>query len=728
MKRYRALIPFLIFFLRAVACGREDDSSRPKIGLVLGGGGALGISHIGVLRVLEEQRVPIDYICGTSMGAIIGGLYANGMSPDEIQAFLEGLDWNEVMSDETPRRELYFRRKLESQRYVIKMGVGREGLKLGTGLAAGQKFNNLLQLQVQRTADITDFDQLPIPYRAVATDLQAGAAYVIDHGDLSRAMRASMAVPGAFTTVELDGRLLVDGGIVNNLPVDVAREMGADLIIAVDVGSASDHVEMEELESLPGILARTYAIMQRPEQIKQFETADIGLRPKLADFTASQFHRVSELVPPGEAAARAQLAELSTLSISPEEYQRYLERQRRADPPPPRIKSVEVAGNHRVSERSIRGRIYSEPGALFDPRVTEHDLMRVFGIGEFEQVLRELEKSADGSSTLTYEVMEDPVGPLYLAAGIRLHSNFENDTDWSVLLNLTRRSLNALGAEWRNEVVLGTTQGVLSEFYQPLNYGGYFFVAPTVDFRSEIQDLYDDKDHVAEYNVDTSEVVIDFGVQLRHFAELRVGPVVGNGQGNVKIGLAGLPEFDDDFVGPAFSLIVDREDRTYFSREGYYFMVEGFFPDEAYGGDVSYNKLSVAARKNYSINDHTVTVELKYGGSLGTDLPGYTQFTLGGPIGFSGLAKDQFRGSTLGVGSLGYRYRLKELPSQLGKGIYALTWGDVGNVWEDEMNSDVRYGATVGLGVDLNFAPLAITYGYAAGGYHSFYFSLGNQF
>ena len=258
-----------------------------------------------------------------------------------------------------------FRRKFEDQRYLIEMGVGRKGLKMGAGMAAGQKFNNLLQLQVQRSATITDFNQLSIPYRAVATDLKSGGAYVIDHGNLARAMRASMAVPGAFTPVEIDGRLMVDGGIVNNLPVNVAKAMGADIIIAVDVGAASDIVDPEKLKSIAGILSRTYAIAQRPEQIEQFKQADIGLQPELADFSASQFARVSELIPKGEEAARAKVAEFRKLSVDIEEYNAYLARHRRANPTDIRIDSVEVSGQSRVSEKSIRGRIQSKAGEPF---------------------------------------------------------------------------------------------------------------------------------------------------------------------------------------------------------------------------------------------------------------------------------------------------------------------------------------------------------------------------
>ncbi len=719
----------VLALVAASSTAENVSTNRPRIGLVLGGGGALGISHIGVLKVLEEERVPIDCIAGTSMGAIIAGLYASGMSPDEIEAFLAGLNWDEVMSDHTPRRELFFRRKLEDQRYLVELGIGRHGLKMGTGLAAGQKFNNELQLQVQRSADVTDFDRLPIPYRAVATDLMSGKAYVMGHGNLARVMRASMAVPAVFTAVELEGHLLVDGGIVNNLPVDVVEAMGADIIIAVDVGSSSDEVNRDDLKSIGGVLGRTYAIAQRPEQLENFQRADIGLQPDLTGFTASQFDRVLELVPKGEEAAREAVTKLRALSLDEETYQARITSQRRSPPEAMILDSVKVSGNKRVNEKAIRGRIYSRPGEPFSESAMRHDLMRVYGIGEFEQVLYHLEQKEDGSGVLSYETTEKPAGPLYLSIGLNLRSDFENDADWNILLNLTRRSMNALGGEWRNELQLGSTQAVLSEFYQPLNYGGILFVAPVVEYRSEREDVYDEKDHIAEYDVQTTEGRLDFGIQLRHYAELRVGPIWGVGKATVETGSAGLPEFDETYFGPAFSLIVDRKDRTYFARKGYYLAVQGLFPREEAGGDNSFDKVAALASINHSLGDHTLMLTLQYGDSLGSDLPGYAQFTLGGASSFAGLAEDQFRGSSLGVASVGYRYRLMPLPSQIGRAVYAVSRFDVGNVWEDDIDTDdLRYGVGVGLGVDTAMGPIYLTYGVADGGYRRLYFSLGSIF
>ena len=702
---------------------------RPRIGLALGGGGALGFAHIGVLKVLEEHRIPVDYIAGTSMGSIVAGLYACGMSPDEMQVFLEGLDWNEVMSDATPRRELYFRRKQDDQRYLFEIGLNFDGPVVGTGMAAGQKFSNLMQFITLRTASVTNFDLLPIPYRAVATDLETGGAYVIDHGNLATAMRASMAVPGAFTPVELDGHLLVDGGVVNNLPVDVVRAMGADIIIAVDVGSASDKVEREKLHTLGGILGRTYAIAQRPNSIEQLRQAEIGIQPALEGFTASQFNRVAELIPHGTAAAQEKAAELSELSVSPEAYADFLARQRRAAPRAIEINRIAVAGHKRVGEDVIRGRIRSRTGSVFDEESVNLDLMRIYGIGEFEQVLFRLEEDSTGKRILSYDVREKAWGPLYLAYGLRLQSDFEKDAQWAMLLNVTRRSINALGAEWRNEMEIGSVQEILSEFYQPLDTGGVLFVAPKIEYRSEIERVYNHDDHIADYDVRRLEGRLDFGIQLRRHAEFRVGPLWGTGEAEVETGAADLPEFDEDYAGWSVGCIVDRQDRTLFAREGYYLQVQGLFADRDMGGDVDFDKITGVLRHQQSFGNHTLAVGLQGGTSLGSELPGYAQFKLGGPFGFAGLAEGQFRGSYLGVASLGYRYRLLALPSQLGRGVYFLTRFDTGNVWQDEVDTgDLRYGGALGLGADTALGPLYLAYGAADGGYGRFYLSLGTAF
>lgn len=725
----RLLIVALLVAGGSVSVRGQDRPSRPSIGVALGGGGALGFAHIGVLRVLEELRIPVDYIAGTSMGSIIAGLYASGMSPDEMEAFLTGLDWTEVMSDETPRRELFFRRKQEDQRYLFEMGLNFDGPVMGSGMAAGQKFNNLMQLITLRSASITNFDELPIPYRAVATDLAAGAPYVIAHGNLATAMRASMAVPGVFTPVEMDGRVLVDGGVVENLPVRVVREMGADIVIAVDVGSASDTVAPEKLKTLGGILGRTYAVAQRPNSLEQLRMAEIALQPPLGRFTAGQFHRVAEIIPVGQQAAESRTNELAAHGVSAEAYAAFLARQRRSAPTNLLVSAVDIIGAQRVSEKSIRGRIRSEPGAVFDEAAVRLDLLRVYGIGEFEQVLFRLDPAEDGTRVLRYDVREKHWGPLYLAYGLNLQSDFDNDAVWAMLVNVTRRSLNELGGEWRNELEIGSRQILESELYQPLDAGGIVFVAPSFAYRSEIESLYEGDERIADYDIEQLEGRLDLGVQLRHYAELRVGPVRGTGRAEVDVGSPDLPEPDEEYAGLNFNLIVDRLDRTLFAREGYYVQLGGIFAREDVGGERDYDKLFGRVLKQQSFGDHTLTATVAGGSSLDSDLPVYAQYQLGGPFGFAGLAEGQFRGSYLGVASFGYRYRVKQLPSQLGRAVYALTRYDVGNVWDDDVDTgDLRHGAAVGLGADTVLGPVYLMYGRADGGYDRFYFSIGTAF
>jgi len=711
------------------AMAESDTPSRPKVGLVLGGGGALGLSHIGVLKVLEENRIPVDYIAGTSMGSIIAGLYASGMAPGEIESFLESLNWDDVLSDATPRRELFFRRKFEDQRFLFEVGLGRNGIKVGTGMAAGQKFNNLMQYITLRVAGVTNFNDFSIPYRAVATDLASGKPFVIDRGNLGLAMRASMAVPGVFTPMEWNGHVLVDGGVVDNLPVDVVKAMGADVIIAVDVGSSSDHVDPRQFASLGGILGRTYAIAQRPRQLEQFARADIGIQPDLDGMTASQFARVADFIPRGEAAAQAHADALRALSVPEDSYRDFLARHRKPMPEGLMVTDVQVTGNQRVATPVMEGRIRTRPGQPLDFDTVQLDLMRMYGVGEFERILFTLEPTSPDGGRVTYDAREKASGPLYFKYGLNLSTDFDNASDWAMLLNLTRMSINDLGAEWRNDMQVGSVLDLFSEFYQPLDAGGVFFVAPNIQYRSDIEDIYDGKQRVAEYDVTSVESRLDLGVQLRHYAEFRTGPWWGTGRADVETGSTDLPELDEDFAGWSVGLVVDRQDRTVFARDGYFFSAQASFARESFGGDRDFEKGELEARSYHSVGDHTAALGVRAGSAFNSDLPEYASLTLGGPFNFAGLAEDQFRGSYLGVGTIEYRYRLATLPAQLGRAIFTTMRFDAGNVWPDEFDTgDLRYGGSVGLGVDSAAGPIYAGYGRAEGGYDLVYLSLGTAF
>jgi NTE family protein len=729
--RSATLITCLALACAAGAQAEVVSTNRPRVGLVLGGGGALGFAHVGVLKSLEAQRIPIDYIGGTSMGAIVAGLYAIGMSPEEIEAFLLGLDWWDVLSDSTPRKDLEFRQKEDDGRYFgLELGLKRSGLAMSTGFASGQKFNNLLEAMAQRVAGIDDFDNLPIPYRAVATDVEKGEMVILSSGRVATAMRASMAVPGAFTPVHRDGRVLVDGGIVNNIPVDVVKAMGADVIIAVDVGAPSPEKKADRADTLTDVLGRTYAIMQRPKQEAQMAQAQIVLQPATWAYSASEFHRVSEIMPVGAVAADAARDRLSKYAVSGDEYDAFLKRQRRPMPSPPEISKVTIDGCKRVSPRVIEHRVFSKAGQPLSLETVQRDLRRMYGLGEFQQIQFHTRPQDDGRSELLYDVTEKPWGPTYVRLGLKMQSDFENDARWGILLNVTRRSINARGAEWRNEAEIGNRQRALSEFYQPVDERGFFFVAPSVEYDNRIENVYEDEDKVAEYDVTATKARLDVGIQLRHYAELRVGPVWGTAKADVSTGSSDLPEGEENLAGIGVRLVSDRLDRSVFPRSGLRLEIDYTGMNEDLGGDRTYDRLFGYFKDFYSIEDHTIQIGLTGGSCLGTDLPGYDSFKLGGPLLFSGLSEGQRRGSYIGVATLGYRYRVMRLAPSLGQALYVMMRADLGNVWNDpdDVGDDLLLGGSAGVGLDTIAGPILLAYGYADDGSSCAYFSLGTSF
>src|SRR6188508_435993 len=315
-----------LFLLICLGLGTaQPQAARPRIGLVLSGGGARGAAHIGVLKVLEENRVPIDAIAGTSMGAVVGGLYASGLSAADIERVMTSVDWQDAFRDRPARKDLNFRRKLEDQNFLVKFPLGLKGrrFRLPRGLVQGQKLTQLLRGLTLPVAQVQDFDDLAIPFRAVATDIVTGDRVVLDHGDLTTAMRASLSAPGVFAPVEIDGRLLVDGGLSSNLPVDVAREMGVDVLIVVDCGFPL--LERNKLDSVATVTNQMLAILIRhnaSEQRKTLGERDVIIDPALGDFSSLDFSDHEKAMNIGEQAARGAEARLAALGVPAAEFQR----------------------------------------------------------------------------------------------------------------------------------------------------------------------------------------------------------------------------------------------------------------------------------------------------------------------------------------------------------------------------------------------------------------------
>ncbi len=431
---------------------------RPRIGLVLSGGGARGAAHIGVLKVLEELHVPIDYIAGTSMGSIVGGSYASGNTIDQMLIDISTIKTADLATDAPPRQDIAFRRKQDDLKNYIGPELGARGgsLLLPKGVVTGVGLEAMLR-DLAKVKGSIDFDRLPIPFRAVATDLATGKMVVFRSGDLAAVMRASMSVPGAIAPAELDGKMLVDGGLTRNLPVDVARDMGADVVIAVNLGTPL--MRPDQINSLLGVTGQMINILTEQNvqaSLASLKPSDILILPELGDYSAGDFDHMPDTVSIGEAAARKVAAQLSRYSLPPKAV---CGAPAPADgsgrpPTPDRCDEIRVEGLHRVNPKVVIEEMQTQAGKPLDTKVIDADMRRIYGRGDFEHVGYHLIEEP-GKRILVVDAVEKSWGPDYLRFGLALSSDFEGDAYFNVLASYRRTWLNSLGGEWRNDVQFG---------------------------------------------------------------------------------------------------------------------------------------------------------------------------------------------------------------------------------------------------------------------------------
>jgi NTE family protein len=710
----------------------QEPADRPRVGVALSGGGARGIAHVGVLRALEVLRVPVDVIGGTSMGAIVAGLYASGLGPDEIETALREVDWERVLSDKPLPGALEFRRREDDRRYVweMEMGVDSDGLQVPSGLIAGQELGELLRRQTFDVAAIDSFDRLPIPFVAIATDVRTGLAVVLRSGDLPTALRASMAIPTVFTPVELDGQLLVDGGLTDNLPVDEVRALGADVVVAVDVSLPIDRDD--EIRSPFDVLERSAAIVSRTRVAEQLARADVVITPNLEGYGLFDFEKAERLADLGAEAAEAEGTRFRDWSLSPEAWDWYRGRHRTPPAPPARVEQVRFDIPGWLDVRRRDARITTRPGDPLSPESLEEDAARLYALGEFERV----GWSIDRGVVLTYRADEKPWGPSYLDAGLRLVLDSGGDdfrtgiVTYDAVIDLNRRQIGARGAEWRNDLRLGETAGVETEWDQPLDFAGRWFVAGGGAWLSSQQSVFEAGRLAAEYGVDRAEARMEGGRRLGRSAELRVGIRGARIDAEVEAGSADLPELHVGYGALAARAVVDRLDDVSFPHEGIYLKLEGLLSRESLGSHLSYDRVELEARGFASTGPHTGFAGVTMGSSLGSDLPAYAAFRLGGFLSLSGFGEGALRGPYLGVARIGYLYRFATIPPAL-RGIYLAAWGEGGNVWDEGRDirlGDLLWSGTLALGADTGIGPVFVAYGAAEAGDDRVYVALGTLF
>lgn len=717
----------------ATPAAADTATARPRIGLVLSGGGARGGAHIGVLKVLEELRVPVDMIVGTSAGSIVGSAYASGLPLKDIETEMQGLSTSTLFHD-VSREDTPYRRKADDAINYLgpEMGLSLNGLSLPKGAVAGVSLEAVLRRLTRRQAS-TNFDRLPIPFRAVATDLASAEMVVISQGQLALAARASMAVPGAVNPVEIDGRLLVDGGLKRNLPVDVARKMGADVVIAINIGTPL--LKRQQITSLLSVTDQVLRILTDANvelSLKELTPRDVLIKPDLKDISSSAFDRLREASMQGELAAREASAQLARYSLSEPAYQAHLKlRERTEGDAALVIDEVRVVGTRVVNPEVVLAAMETRAGAPLDVQQLDRDIKRIYSRGDFESVNYTLTEEPGEGRVLIAEVTEKSWGPNFLRFGLSLSSDFEGNSLFNLLASHRWTWLNALGAEWRNDLQLGQTDRLMSEWYQPLTERQHAFVAPRIELADEPFDLYNPESdkRLARFRRQSSEFGLDLGTPLGNGGEARLGVV----RGRVRFAddTSFVPASDlagrTQVGGVLARLRLDRLDSLSFPRSGYAADARVFFSRPDLGADDDYTKAALSVQAATHWGPHVLRAAVRAGGNLKAgSLPGHELFKLGGFLQLSGYQTGQLLGTDMRFGRLIYNYRLSG-PGFL-DGMYAGASLEAGRISDLDLLGAAprtRRGASLYFAIDTPIGPFYLAYGAGDGGNRAAYLFLG---
>ena len=714
----------------ALSPGDAAQVERPRVGLVLGGGGARGAAHIGVLKELERRRIPIDAIAGTSVGAIVGGLYATGMSASELESLLGSLDWAGALSDKPDREDLSFRRKQDDAEVPIDFELGLRGtsLVLPKGVVQGQNLDLLLRELTLDVSHIDDFNELPIPFRAIASDIERGEIHVMAGGDLAQAIRASMSVPAVFTPVRMDGRLLVDGGIVGNLPVDVMQAMDVDVIIAVDVEFPL--YTPEQLQSALTISEQMLTILIRKETLRQIERLgedDILIRPNLGIYASTDFTNVLDTVEPGRLAVGEQSAKLDNIALDERAWIAHLAARGKPSEPASHLAFVRVVHDGKLAPRVLESRLDVEAGDPIDHAVLARNADYLYGLQLYEQVSYRLVEE-DGGTGVEYQARAKSWGPNFLQFGITLEDDFEGSTGLNLAARMTRAGINRLGAEWRNDIQLGTDPKLFSEFYQPLSFDSRFFIAPRVDLGQSNLNAFSQDETIARYRLSEAEAGIDFGRELGRIGELRLGLFRGLGEARVRVGDPSLPDLEFDTGGAFARLRIDTRDNARFPRRGLYGDIQWTMSRPNFGADAKFDTLEGELTQTWSRGKNSVQAGLGYATTLDPNSSVQDYFPLGGFLRLSGLQRGAISGPHAALGRLVFYRRVGEPSGLLDTPLYLGMSAEAGNVWQNRSDMDfssLQLNGSVFAGLDTFIGPVYIAAGFAEGGQSNFYLFLG---
>ncbi len=713
----------------------QPQKPRLKIGLVLSGGGARGFAHIGVLKVLEENRIPVDYISGASMGALIGSLYSTGKTPAEMEKLVEDLNWEKLLSGSPSYEELSFRRKQDRRNIpgaLTLSGRNSKSLKLPGSLNPGHEIGLLIDNLFLPYSGIKSFDDLPIPFHSVATDMINAETVELKDGSLQQALRATMAVPAIFAPVELDGKILADGGILNNIPTDLVKRMGADIIIVINIETQVG--DRSSLDNLIGVLGQTFIVASVENSRRSLREADLIIAPDLGKYSSSNYADGKEIVELGYLGGKEKVNLLKGLSLSEEDWNKHLQARRDRQIPEtnPITTFLEVEGAATTKEREILREKLSVnlSNQTLDKAKIEKDLTALTGTRRFDSLGYELvnRNGENGLRVRVYDTKERTERKSVLEVGVEVNNAESDNTNFNARGRYTLFDVGGFGSEWRNDFSIGSKTLFKSEYFRPLGETG-FFVAPNVFYENRKVGLFEDGDRIAEYSFKTTTVGVDVGYSFNAENEIRAGVKIGRQSISRRIGSPLLPEFSGGLSVASIRHDYDGADNAQIPTNGFRSSSTINYYFDAPGVDYGFPQAETDFIALRPVSERYVVFGFGAAGtSFGKTAPTLQQFPVGGLFNVSGYGSEEFRGSNFTRGGFGFLRETYSFSSYVRGKIYFGAWYEGGSAFEKFNSAKYRQSVTTGFLSETPLGPIFIGGSFGEGGRRKLYFSLGRFF
>lgn len=704
----------------------EGASDRPRIVLALAGGSALGMAHVGVIQWLEEHRIPIDGVAGTSMGGLVGGLYATGADARQMREFLDSVNWAEALQAGPPFRQLAFRRKEDRREFPNRLEFGlKKGIQLPSALSAGHAVGLVIGRIAARYPDLRSFDDLPTPFRCIATDLVETRQVVFDRGDLFHALRATMSLPALFAPVESDGKVLVDGGVIDNLPVGVARSMNAGIVIAVPL-----HVNLSRKSdgyNLLTVAGRSLDILVKAAEVRAMAEADLSIVPDLEGLESTDFYRVADFVERGYAAAARRANVLLRFQLSEPDWRRYREaRASRRRPPAAEPKFVRVDGLTTPLERNLGQRLEPLLDGPLNPGRLDQELTRITGLGRWESAHYSIVEE-HGRQGLAIHVHEKPHGPPFLNTGLLIDGGTSQTLRFGIGGRLTFLDLGNPGSEWRTDFALGNRDVLGTEYFHRVR-SSKLFIAPRAFLDNSSRDLYEGRSRIARFTTRELGAAVDVGLAAGRFSEFRLGYQISRFRNSVTIGLPSLPSLRANVSRIRARYSHEGQDNPGIATRGIRATVTGHYVLQAPSASRNFPAAEADLRWARPLSGPYFVYGQLAGGTTLRERNIYDPFTLGGPLRLSALAPQQLFGNHYYFTQLGVLRRLSRDPLSLFSSVYLTAAWEMGDAFEDRASAGTFHNGTVGIAGETAFGVIFLGGAYGEQGQSKLFFRFGRYF